>query len=54
MAKQKFKPGDNVENDVKLYVKNSNGDTLGEINVPAGNRVPPTRIEGAEYYSTEE
>ncbi len=52
MANQNYKPGDNVEKDVKLYVKDSNGNTLGEINVPAGNRVPPTRIEGAEYYST--
>lgn len=52
MANQNYKPGDNVENDVRLYVKDANGNTLGEINVPAGNRVPPTRIEGAQYYST--
>lgn len=52
MPNQKFKPGDNVDSDVTLYVKDSSGNTLGQINVPAGNRVPPTRIEGAQYYST--
>lgn len=50
---KKFKPGDNVQQNEKLYVKDSNGNNLGEINVPAGNRVPPTRIEGAQYYSNQ-
>ncbi|HHT83863.1 MAG: hypothetical protein ACOYEC_06465 [Christensenellales bacterium] len=54
MANKNYQPGDNVEKDVKLYVKDSKGNTLGEINVPAGNRVPPTRIEGADHYSTQE
>ena len=51
MAKN-YKPGQEVENDVKLYVKDANGNTLSEINVPAGNRVPPTRIKESDSYST--
>lgn len=47
-----LKPGNQVENDTKLYVKDAKGKTLSEINVPAGHRVPPTRIEEAESYST--
>lgn len=54
MAQKKVKPGSQFENDVKLYVKDSSGNTLSEINVPAGNRVPPTRIKDAEYYSQED
>lgn len=53
MANNKtIKPGTQVENDTKLYVKDAKGKTLSEINVPAGHRVPPTRIEEAESYST--
>ena len=46
------KPGQEATRDMKLYVKDADGNTLGEISVPAGHRVPPTRIEGAESYST--
>lgn len=46
------KPGHEAQKDMKLYVKDSEGNVLGEITVPAGHRVPPTRIEGAESYST--
>lgn len=47
-----LKPGNQVDSDTKLYVKDAKGKTLSEINVPAGHRVPPTRIEEAESYST--
>lgn len=47
-----FKPGEQVSKNTKLYVKDEYGNTIGELNVPAGNRVPPTRNEDAEYYST--
>ena len=47
-----YKPGQEVEKDTKLYVKDSKGNTLGEIMVPAGNRVPPSRIAGFSSYST--
>lgn len=50
MANQTYKPGTEVDNDVTLYVKDSDGKTLGEIKVPAGHRVPPTRIKDAESY----
>jgi hypothetical protein len=49
-----YKPGEVAESNVKLYVKDENGNTLGEINVPAGNRIPTTRIKDAEYYTTKE
>lgn len=52
MAKQSYKPGQEAQSDLTLYVKDSKGKTLSEINVPAGNRVPPTRIKEAESYST--
>ena len=52
MANQTYRPGDEVDQDVTLYVKDANGNTLGEIRVPAGHRVPPTRIKDAESYST--
>lgn len=52
MANQTYKPGDNADSDLTLYVKDANGKTLSEIKVPAGHRVPPTRIKEAESYST--
>jgi hypothetical protein len=45
------KPGTEAKQDMKLYVKDSHGKTIGEVNVPAGHRVPPTRLENAEGYS---
>ena len=47
-----IKPGQEATKDMKLYVKDASGNTLGEIMVQAGRRVPPTRIEGATSYST--
>ena len=47
-----YKPGEEVENDVTLYVKDSDGNTISEIKVPAGHRVPPTRNKDADSYST--
>jgi len=47
-----YKPGDSAEKDVTLYVKDSKGKTLSQIQVPKGHRVPPTRIKGAAGYST--
>ncbi len=52
MSSKTYKPGEEVQNDVTLYVKDSEGNTLSEIKVPAGHRVPPTRIKDAESYST--
>jgi len=52
MSEQKFKPGDQVDKDMVLYVKDEDGNTLSDIKVPAGHRVPPTRVKGAKYYST--
>ena len=51
MATSSTKPGTEAAKSMKLYVKDAAGNTLGEINVPSGHRVPPTRIEGAESYS---
>ena len=45
------RPGTEAKQDMKLYVKDRNGKTIGEVNVPAGHRVPPTRLENAEGYS---
>lgn len=53
MSNQSFKPGEQSQQDLTLYVKDANGNNLGEIKVPAGHRVPPTRIEEAEGYSTQ-
>lgn len=47
-----YKPGEPAGKSTKLYVKDDDGNTLGEIQVPGGNRVPPTRIEDADHYST--
>jgi hypothetical protein len=52
MANKTYKPGNQVDSDVTLYVKDADGNTLSEIKVPAGHRVPPTRISEAESYST--
>lgn len=53
MSKQSYRPGSNAATDLTLYVKDANGNTLSEIKVPAGHRVPPTRIKEAESYSTQ-
>jgi hypothetical protein len=52
MSNQTYKPGEEVDKDITLYVKDADGNTLSEIQVPAGHRVPPTRIKEAESYST--
>jgi len=54
MTNQSYKPGEEVQSDVTLYVKDADGNTLSEIKVPAGHRIPPTRIKDAESYSTKE
>ena len=46
--KSSVKPGEVAEKNLNLSVK-KNGKEVGEINVPAGSRVPPTRIKGASY-----
>jgi len=46
-----FKPGQEAERDLTLLVKDEKGKTLSEISVPAGNRIPPTRIKGANSYT---
>ncbi len=52
VSNMNYKPGDQATKGTKLYVKDENGNVLGEIQVPSGNRVPPTRIESADHYST--
>jgi len=48
--KRRWRPGEDAETDLELYVIDGDGNHLGEISVPKGNRVPPTRIENAEGY----
>jgi len=48
--KRQWKPGEDADRDLELYVIDSQGNHLGEISVPKGNRVPPTRILDAEGY----
>lgn len=53
MANSKtYKPGEEVDSDVTLYVKDADGNNLSQIKVPAGHRVPPTKTKGAKSYST--
>jgi len=52
MPTKSVKPGQEAGEDIVLYVKDSKGKTMGEIKVPAGSRVPPTRTKGAESYQT--
>jgi len=48
--KKQWQPGDDATSDLELNVIDAEGNILGEITVEAGNRVPPTRIEGATGY----
>jgi len=48
--KRQWKPGEDADKDLELYVIDSEGNHLGEISVSRGHRVPPTRIENAEGY----
>jgi len=48
--KRQWKPGEEADHDLDLYVIDSQGNHLDEISVPKGNRVPPTRVSGAEGY----
>ena len=50
MAKKQWKPGEEADKDLQLYVVDGKGKHLGEISVSKGNRVPPTRIESAQGY----
>jgi len=47
-----YKPGQQTDKDLVLYVKDRQGKSVGEIKVPAGHRIPPTKIKNAESYST--
>ena len=49
-SKRQWRPGEEAEYDLELYVVDGKGNQLGEISVPKGNRIPPTRIEDAEGY----
>ena len=49
-SKNSYKPGQEATEDLTLLVKDAKGKTLSEIHVPVGNRIPPTRIKGAESY----
>lgn len=51
MSNQTVKPGTIAKDNLTLNVKDAKGKNVGEINVPAGNRVPPSRKSGAESYS---
>lgn len=48
--KKSWRPGEQSDKDLDLYVIDSQGNHLGEISVAAGHRIPPTRIENAEGY----
>ena len=48
--KKQWKPGEEADSDLTLYAIDEQGNHLGEINVPKGNRVPPTRFEDAVAY----
>ncbi len=48
--KRKWKPGEEADKDLQLYVIDGSGNHLGEVSVSKGNRVPPTRIVNAEGY----
>ena len=45
-----WKPGEEATKDLDLYVTDSEGNHLGEISVPSGSRIPPTRIKDAVGY----
>lgn len=49
-SKKQWRPGEEADSDLQLYVVDSKGNHLGEISVPKGNRVPPTRFEDAVGY----
>jgi len=49
-TKQQWKPGEEATSDLELYVVDASGNHLGEISVPKGNRIPPTRFENATGY----
>jgi|GEM_PF-1861610 len=49
-SKKNWKPGEEADKDLELYVTDSKGNHLGEISVPKGNRIPPTRIKDANGY----
>jgi len=51
MTTTNYKPGDTVDTDMTFDILDSSGTILDEIYVPAGNRIPPTRVEGAVSYS---
>jgi len=48
--KRHWRPGEQPDTDLELYVVDASGNHLGEISVQAGHRIPPTRIEEAEGY----
>lgn len=50
MANKQWKPGEEADKDLELYVLDSDGNQIGEISVTEGNRVPPTRLENAVGY----
>jgi len=49
-SKKQWKPGEDAEYDLQLNAVDAQGNVLGTINVPKGNRVPPTRFEEAVGY----
>jgi len=49
-SKKQWKPGEEADTDLKLFVVDNQGNHLGEISVPKGNRIPPTRFEDAVGY----
>lgn len=50
MANKNWKPGEQADRDLDLFVVDSSGKHIGEISVPKGSRIPPTRADGAESY----
>ena len=48
--KKEWHPGQQPDKDLELYAVDEQGNHLGEISVPAGSRIPPTRFENAVKY----
>lgn len=48
--KNEYKPGEVAQENLTLNVVDAQGEKVSEINVPKGQRIPPSREENAEKY----
>ncbi len=53
MKENEYKPGEVAQKDLTLNVVDSEGKNLGQIEVPKGHTIPPTREKGGEKYEKE-